>query len=100
MATLAEHAVRALVEEAVLTPKPGAVDAKDNGSHDEMKLAMLVASANSLRHAFTELAELGVAIPLGPDLRRAVGAAGRAGEASMLEATGGINTHRGALWAI
>jgi triphosphoribosyl-dephospho-CoA synthase len=100
MVTLAEHAVRALIEEAVLTPKPGAVDAKDNGSHDDMNLAMLVASANSLRHAFTELAELGAAIPIGPDLRRAVGAVGRAGEASMLEATGGVNTHRGALWAI
>jgi triphosphoribosyl-dephospho-CoA synthase len=99
-ATLAENAVGALIEEAVLTPKPGAVDAKDNGSHDDMNLAMLVASANSLRHAFTELAELGAAIPLGPNLRRTVGAVGRAGEASMLEATGGVNTHRGALWAI
>lgn len=99
-AALAEHAVRALIEEAVLTPKPGAVDAKDNGSHDDMNLAMLVASANSLRHAFTELAGLGAAIPIGADLRRAVGAVGRAGEASMLEATGGVNTHRGALWSI
>jgi triphosphoribosyl-dephospho-CoA synthetase len=35
------------------TPKPGAVDARDNGSHGDMNLAMLVASANSLRHAFT-----------------------------------------------
>jgi triphosphoribosyl-dephospho-CoA synthase len=99
-ATLAEHAVRALIEEAVLTPKPGAVDAKDNGSHKDMNLAMLVASAHSLRHAFTKLAELGAAIPVGPDLRRTVGAVGRAGELSMLEATGGVNTHRGALWAI
>jgi triphosphoribosyl-dephospho-CoA synthase len=99
-ATLAEHAVRALIEEGVLTPKPGAVDARDNGSHNDMNLAMLVASANSLRHAFTELAELGAALPVGLDLRRAVGAVGRAGEASMLKATGGVNTHRGALWAI
>jgi triphosphoribosyl-dephospho-CoA synthase len=99
-AALADHAVRALIDEAVLTPKPGAVDAKDNGSHKDMNLAMLVASAHSLRQAFTELAEIGAAIPIGPDLRRAVGAVGRAGELSMLEATGGINTHRGALWAI
>jgi triphosphoribosyl-dephospho-CoA synthase len=99
-AALADHAVRALIDEAVLTPKPGAVDAKDNGSHKDMNLAMLVASAHSLAQAFTELAEIGAAIPIGPDLRRAVGAVGRAGELSMLEATGGINTHRGALWAI
>jgi triphosphoribosyl-dephospho-CoA synthase len=99
-AALADHAVRALIEEAVLTPKPGAVDAKDNGSHDDMNLAMLVASAHSLRHAFTELAELGAALPIGPELRRAVGAVGRTGEKFMLEATGGVNTHRGALWAI
>ena len=99
-AALADHAVAALIEEAVLTPKPGAVDAKDNGSHDDMNLAMLVASAHSLRQAFTELAEVGAAIPCGPDLRRTVGAVGRAGEVSMLEATGGVNTHRGALWAI
>jgi triphosphoribosyl-dephospho-CoA synthase len=100
MVTLAEYAVRALIEEAALTPKPGAVDAADTGAHDDMNLAMLVASANSLRRAFAELAELGAAIPVGPELRRAVGAVGRAGEASMLETTGGVNTHRGALWAI
>jgi len=33
-------------------------------------------------------------------LRARIGEIGRAGEAEMLAATGGVNTHRGALWAL
>src|SRR5882724_3406546 len=45
---LADAAVRALVEEADLTPKPGLVDTRGSGAHADMNLGMLHRSAYSL----------------------------------------------------
>ncbi|MEO3810318.1 triphosphoribosyl-dephospho-CoA synthase [Sphaerisporangium sp. B11E5] len=89
---LAGLAVRALREEARLGPKPGLVDGQDNGAHDDMDLPLLLASAEALRPAFRALASA--------RSRAEVGRIGRAGERAMLRATGGVNTHRGALWAL
>ena len=97
---LADLAVRALRDEAELTPKPGLVDRRGGGAHADMDLAMLLASAEALRPAFEDLARAGAAMPVGTALRARVGAIGRAGERRMLRVTGGVNTHRGALWAL
>ncbi len=53
---IADLAVTALHAEADLTPKPGLVDRRGSGAHADMDLAMLHASAESLRGAFTECA--------------------------------------------
>jgi triphosphoribosyl-dephospho-CoA synthase len=99
-AAIADLAVAAIIAEADLTPKPGLVDQRGSGAHTDMDLAMLHASAESLHAAFAECASAaGQSVP-GPELRARLGEIGRAGERDMLTATGGVNTHRGALWAL
>lgn len=97
---IAALAVDALRREALLTPKPGLVDRDGPGSHADMTLTMLLDSADSLFATFAALAEAGMEEPIGQSLRDRVGVLGRTGEARMLESTGGVNTHRGALWTV
>ncbi|HTI76788.1 MAG TPA: triphosphoribosyl-dephospho-CoA synthase [Mycobacterium sp.] len=97
---IADAAVGAMLTEALLTPKPGLVDATGRHSHPDMSLALLAASAEALRDPLRQCADAARTLPLGPDLRMRIGAIGRAGERRMLATTGGVNTHRGALWAL
>jgi len=97
---IADLAVAALRAEAELTPKPGLVDRRGGGAHSDMDLAMLLASADALHGAFAECARAAQQLPLGLELRARVGVIGRAAERRMLAVTGGVNTHRGALWSL
>ena len=97
---IADLAVAALRAEAELTPKPGLVDRRGSGAHCDMNMSMLMESAAALHDAFAECATAAAELPLGPELRARIGATGRRGEREMLTATGGVNTHRGALWAV
>jgi triphosphoribosyl-dephospho-CoA synthase len=99
-AGIADLAVHALKAEADLTPKPGLVDRRGSGAHTDMTLERLHASAESLRTALTQCASVARQLPVGPELRAVIGEIGRAGERDMLEATSGVNTHRGALWSL
>jgi triphosphoribosyl-dephospho-CoA synthase len=99
-ATLGHLAAEALREEALLTPKPGLVDTRGGGAHDDMDVAILLASAAALAAPIAGCAEAAANLPLGRELRAEIGAIGRAGEQRMLQATAGVNTHRGALWAL
>jgi len=99
-AELAERAVRALILEALLTPKPALVDQRGPGAHRDLDLAKLLRSARALRGTFHHMAlDAGTSVA-GVPLRERLGAAGRHGERAMLEATGGSNTHRGAIWVL
>ncbi|MEU4408945.1 triphosphoribosyl-dephospho-CoA synthase [Streptosporangium sp. NPDC023963] len=97
---LADLAVRALCQEACLSPKPGLADRRGRGAHDDMDLPLLLASARSLRPVFRSLAEAAERTSTGIERREELGRLGRAGEAVMLRTTRGVNTHRGALWAL
>ncbi|WP_199256122.1 triphosphoribosyl-dephospho-CoA synthase [Mycolicibacterium mengxianglii] len=99
-AAIADVAVTALLAEADLTPKPGLVDRRGAGAHTDMDLAMLHASAESLRRTFVECASAATHSVIDVGLRSRLGEIGRAGEETMLTTTGGVNTHRGALWAL
>jgi triphosphoribosyl-dephospho-CoA synthase len=97
---IADAGVWALHTEARLTPKPGLVDERGGASHPDMSVDLLLASADELREPLRQCAEAALTMPLGPDLRARLGRIGRAGERRMLDVTGGVNTHRGALWAL
>lgn len=97
---LGQLAARALREEAILTPKPGLVDLRGGNTHPDMDVEILIASAEALADPIARCAQAARATTLGPQLRARIGAIGRAGEQRMLDATGGVNTHRGALWVL
>lgn len=97
---IADLAVSALVDEATLTPKPGLVDRRGSGAHKDLHLALMIRSARSLRPAFAEMAAAAVGRAPGQWLRERLAAIGRQGEVAMMEATGGVNSHRGAIWVI
>ena len=89
-------AVAALYDELALAPKPGLVSFEGSGSHRDMDARTFMRSLFALRHSFPRLAVLGAAdAPF-----EALQAEGIAAEAAMLQATGGINTHRGAIFSL
>ena len=98
---LADLAVDALIDEADLSPKPALVDRRGNGAHTDLHLGLMHASALALWPAFKEMAEAAIEIgEVGLPLREAIGLIGREGEQAMLATTDGVNTHRGAIWAL
>ncbi|WP_434767006.1 triphosphoribosyl-dephospho-CoA synthase [Pseudomonas triticicola] len=98
---LADLAVDALIDEADLSPKPALVDRRGNGAHTDLHLGLMHASALALWPAFKEMAEAALEIgEVGVPLREAIGRIGREGEQAMLSTTNGVNTHRGAIWAL
>ena len=98
---LADMAVDALIDEADLSPKPALVDRRGNGAHSDLHLGLMHASALSLWPMFKEMAEAAIEVgEVGLPLREAVGQIGRDGEHAMLATTNGVNTHRGAIWAL
>ena len=93
---LAARAVAALRGELDTYPKPGLVSRVDSGSHDDMDAATFEASATALEPYFAELARAGAAGAGMERLRRI----GLDAEAAMRAATGGVNTHRGAIFGL
>jgi|HubBroStandDraft_1064217.scaffolds.fasta_scaffold00219_26 triphosphoribosyl-dephospho-CoA synthase len=97
---LADHAVRALIAEALLTPKPALVDQRGPGAHQDLDLERLLRSAESLRGSFQSMALQARGAVADLQLREKLGAIGRHAERRMLSATGGSNAHRGAIWVL
>ena len=97
---LAMTARDCLIDEARLSPKPGLVDSRGNGAHLDLTLALMERSAESLLPTFLALARQSWLRPADIALRETVGRLGRDGERQMMAATGGVNTHRGAIWAL
>ncbi|MDU2939569.1 MAG: triphosphoribosyl-dephospho-CoA synthase [Enterobacteriaceae bacterium] len=97
---LARAATQCLIDEARLSPKPGLVDSRGNGAHHDLSLALMERSAHSLTPTFQALAQQSWRRPADIALRQTIGRLGREGEQQMMAATHGVNTHRGAIWAL
>lgn len=97
---LADAAQAALVDEATLTPKPGLVDLRGNGAHHDLNWLLMCHSARTLQPYFEAMAQAGRHARDPQALRERIGALGRDAERAMMRATGGVNTHRGAIWAL
>ena len=93
---------QALEDEVRVTPKPGLVDAVSNGAHTDMDISTFLASAQALEKHFARFTTIGMDSggltprALFDSLRRP----GMDAEQDMLAATGGVNTHKGAIFSL
>ena len=100
--SIADTMRQALITEATLTPKAGLVDAAHNGGHHDMNLALFLRSADAIAPYLGDCAATGMTFaghPASPALLAAIRPIGLAAEAAMRAATGGVNTHKGAIFA-
>lgn len=97
-ALLSEGAAYALETELDLTPKPGLVDVNSKGPHPDMSLYMMKKSISVITPYFRKMADVTFFNPQ-PTAEELV-KIGRDAEEAMLNASGGINTHRGALFSL
>lgn len=99
---IAKKAREALEREVLLTPKPGLVDAANCGAHNDMDKDTFLRSAAALEPWFQSMAERGgVSLSEAPQqLLAALRPVGLRAEEEMYTATGGVNTHKGALFSL
>ena len=89
MAALAERALRRELD----TPlKPGLVGPDSSGAHTDMDYALMQKAITALRPYWSRMAKASV-----PPLLQMIGIEA---EKAMKKATGGVNTHRGAIFAL
>lgn len=100
--TAASLAVRALLYEVCTTPKPGLVDRSNNGSHRDMDIFTFMSSSAALWPYFARCVRVGrsTAARPAPGTFAALRFPGKLAEADMLLATGGVNTHKGAIFTL
>lgn len=97
---IASMALRSLLFEVCVSPKPGLVDRNNNGAHHDMDMFTFLQSASVLVPCFRDAVRLGLSSAgdapqtLFPKLRYL----GMTAEDAMLAATCGVNTHKGAIF--
>jgi holo-ACP synthase/triphosphoribosyl-dephospho-CoA synthase len=97
---LASFALKALLYEISLTPKPGLVDKFSNGSHTDMDYLTFIDSSAAISCWFEEIAEAGFNFQ-DSDFTRAlpvIRAIGLRMEEAMFSATGDINAQKGIIF--
>lgn len=95
-------AAKALLDEVCTTPKPGLVDRRNSGSHRDMDIFTFMSSASALTPYLIKCAEIGMetAQKAPEETFSMLRKAGLSAEQTMWEATGGVNTHKGAIFTM
>lgn len=102
MKRIVENALKSLLYEVVTLPKPGLVDPLDRGSHDDMDAYTFIDSSVAMTPYLEEASNIGENFA-GEDLFQMFNLLRQAGikaEKSMLKATNGVNTHKGAIFSL
>ena len=99
---IASMAVQSLLWEVCTTPKPGLVDCQNSGSHTDMDIFTFCASAAALHPYFEDCVRIGLdTARLSPEETFSkLRFPGKMAEQTMLAATGGVNTHKGAIFSL
>lgn len=99
---IGELAVKALLYEVCTTPKPGLVDCAGSGSHKDMDIFTFMASSSALWPYFRDCAAAGMKGKNTPpeDTFQYLRFLGKMAEQTMYRATGGVNTHKGAIFTL
>ncbi len=96
----AQTAQKALLNEALTTPKPGLVDCENNGAHGDMDIFSFAASACALKEYFKAAVRIGMDAQDEREYFRRLQYEGVKAEGEMLRASSGANTHKGALFSM
>ncbi|RMC42678.1 triphosphoribosyl-dephospho-CoA synthase [Lactobacillus sp. ESL0233] len=100
--SITQNALRALLYEVTTLPKPGLVDPANPGPHPDMNIYTFIDSSLSLEHYFNKATQIGQTFT-GADLPAMftqLRQEGLLAEEEMLTATNGVNTHKGAIFAL
>lgn len=106
---LENHAALSLLDEVYAAPKPGLVDRIDSGAHADMKFEDFILSTAAITPFLREMAVTAYQSCFTlPDATRETDAAlfsrlreiGKHAEREMYAATGGVNTHKGAVFTL
>ncbi|KAA9301666.1 MULTISPECIES: triphosphoribosyl-dephospho-CoA synthase CitG [Aerococcus] len=97
---LAQFAEQGVLREVMLWPKPGLVDPRNNGAHDDMTPRLFVESSTALFPYFIQAAQLGYDDQSPKTLFQALRQAGIEAEKDMFQATAGVNTHKGIVFSM
>ena len=99
---LAAQGARALLYEVCTTPKPGLVDRHNNGSHKDMDVFTFLDSTAALLPYLERAAAIGqeTAHMTPEETFERLREAGLGAERTILRATGGVNTHKGAIFSL
>lgn len=97
-----QSALKALIYEASIWPKPGLVDPLDHSGHPDMDYFDFIDSAVALDDYFRQLVCLSSSFPKNEDkkLFSAIRPLGIEAEKNMMIATNGANTHKGAVFSL
>ena len=91
----------AMLREVMLTPKPGLVDLKNNGSHDDMGVETFYLSIEAITPWLHRFVEVGIRSAHEEPMETFyhLRLLGQSCEKEMFEATQGINTHKGMIFS-